>query len=192
MPDKPPKVRTKPVISKYAPEHRVHITATIDKGIAYAASNDSVVKTLIETVPQMNRARALALIAWRKRSIAITQARLVTLEDQNRGELILRLECVYALAMERGDVKGALSAAKELGILFGVSSPQQSTSRSPRNVTHNNVMFNIPDSQLDSLNELTDAQLRHALAKQEVSEPQAQFLVDSRVGLEVEEDDATD
>lgn len=166
------------------------INCIVDMGITYGMPIEAIVVDLCDAFYKMTRSTAVGWINRRKNEIAISKRQLGIDEDTNRGIQILRYENVYALAMQRGDFKSALAAAKELGAIQGVLQTAKTTKIGTATQTNieNMTFANIPDSALENLGELTDAQIKMAWVKGEFTEKQAKKLHDESRGLDSEED----
>lgn len=162
------------------------IYATIDCGLAYGLPTEAIATDLLDTFYLMSRPMAVSYINERRRRIVTSKAQLSVEEDLNRGIQILRYENIYALAMQRGDLRSALAAAKELGAVHGLmerdSPPKQSRSRTVH-VEQMNVM-GIPEDVLKGLEPTSDQQLELSWINKEFTEEQAKFLVDQSRGVD--------
>ncbi len=162
------------------------ITTIIDVGFAYGLPVEAIVTDLVDHFSKMSRTMAIAYVANRKREIPISKARLQMEEDLNRGVQLLRYEGIYGLAMQRGDLKAALSAAKEIGLVQGLTADMPvKTGRSPRSVNVENMnVLGIPESVLNGLEELSDEQLKISWSNHEFTEDQAKLLYDQSRGID--------
>lgn len=165
---------------------REDITTIIDCGFAYGLPVEAIVTDLVDHFSKMSRAMAVGYVTARKRELPVSQARLQMEEDFNRGVQLLRYESVYGLAMQRGDLKSALAAAKEIGAVQGLTADSPTRpSKTARavNVETMNVL-GIPDAVLKGLEELSDEQLEISWHNQEFTEDQAKLLYNQSRGIE--------
>lgn len=174
----------------WTPAEKEDITTLIHVSLTYGMPIEAIVVDLCDAFYKMTRSAAVGWINRCKNELAVSNRQLGIDEDTNRGIQILRYENVYALAMQRGDFKSALAAAKELGAIQGVLQTAKTTRIGTATQTNiENMNFaNIPDSALENLGELTDAQIKMAWVKGEFTEKQAKKLHDESRGLHSEED----
>lgn len=174
----------------WTPSEKEDITTLISVSLTYGMPIEAIVVDLCDAFYKMTRSAAVGWINRCKNDLAISNRQLGIDEDTNRGIQILRYENVYALAMQRGDFKSALAAAKELGAIQGVLQTAKTTrigTASQTNIENMNFAH-IPDAALENLGELTDAQIKMAWVKGEFTEKQAKRLYDESRGQSVEED----
>jgi len=183
------KKRINPKGKIYNAEQKRAIIDIIDKGLALFASEAHITTELIENkVVKLSLAACKALIAARKRKLAISKTKLITEEELNRGLAVLRLECIYATAFQRGDYKTALAATKELAEIHGVYIASK-PSKVVKTVTNNTQnVLHITEDVVNSLDQFSDEQLKAALDQQEISPAQAQYLIDRREGKQPDEE----
>lgn len=162
---------------------REDIITLIDCGFAYGLPVEAIVTDLVDHFHKMSRAMAVGYVTARKRELPVSKARLQMEEDLNRGVQLLRYESIYGLAMQRGDFKSALAAAKEIGAVQGLTAdaPTKTTRSRSVNVETVNVL-GIPDAVLQGLEELSDEQLQISWHNQEFTEDQAKLLYDQSRG----------
>jgi hypothetical protein len=161
------------------------ITTIIDVGLAYGLPVEAIVTDLVDHFSKMSRTMAIAYVANRKREIPVSKARLQMEEDLNRGVQLLRYESIYGLAMQRGDLKAALTAAKEIGAVQGLTVDMPSKPVKSRSVNVENMnVLGIPDSVLKGLEEMSEEQLQISWANHEFTEDQAKLLYDQSRGID--------
>lgn len=164
---------------------REDITTIIDCGFAYGLPIEAIVTDLVDHFSKMSRAMAVSYVNARRRQLPVSKARLQMEEDLNRGVQLLRYESVYGLAMQRGDLKAALSAAKEIGAVQGLTADLPSRQGKSRSVTVETMnVMGIPEDVLKGLEELSDEQLQLSWANGEFTEAQADMLHDLSRGIE--------
>jgi len=170
---------------QWSAAEREDIATIIDCGFAYGLTTEAIVTDLVDHFYKMTRPMAVSFVASRKRELPVSKAKLQMDEDTNRGIQLLRYESVYALAMQRGDLKAALTAAKEIGAVQGLTAEPVTKATRGRavNVEQVNVL-GIPESVLQNLEELSDEQLKISWHNQEFTEEQAKYLYDQSRGIE--------
>ena len=162
-------------------EERQRIVEIVRNGLANCYRRETIVKLIQEYCPRISRTTASGWISRILKEIAKSDARLMTDANINRGLYMLRLEQAYALAVERGDIKLAIAAASALAEAQGIK--QGSGGQGAKRLVQNNIdksttniMHVTPDS-VEDLNELSEAQIRQALNRREVTPKQAAALV---------------
>lgn len=163
-------------------EEKMKIIEITKKGILDCTSRHHVIRLIVENVPKVSKRTASIMVNRIVKETARSEARLKLDESMNRGLLIARLEAAYTLAVNRGDVRSAISAAIELAKSQGVY-PMAAKQTTPRVVDKSvtNVL-NVTGEAIENLDELSDAQLRAALDRRVVSVKQSRALIDSSNG----------
>ena len=171
---------------KLSASEREDIITLIDCGFAYGLPVEAIVTDLVDHFSKMSRAMAVGYVTARRRELPVSQARLQMEEDFNRGIQLLRYESVYGLAMQRGDLKSALAAAKEIGAVQGLTADSPSKApRAPRSVNVETMnVLGIPDAVIKGLEELSEEQLEISWHNQEFTEDQAKLLYDQSRGIQ--------
>lgn len=190
MAKKKPRQQAKPTKSEWSVQDQNAICKIVNTGISYGLPASATIVALCEAFPTMNKYKAMWWIRDCKKKITVSPELLSTEEDNNRGLLIMRYECIYGSAMERGDLKTALAAAKELGAIQGIMNEvkQQAKPFNRTNIVTTHNVLAIPQTTIDNLDALTDTQLRIGLSKGELSDEQADFLFKASRGLDTEGD----
>lgn len=161
-------------------DERQRIVEIVRNGLANCYRRETIVKLIQEHCPKISRATASGWISRLIKEIAKSDARLMTDANINRGLYMLRLEQAYALAVDRGDIKLALAAASALAEAQGV---KQGSGGQTKRLVQNNVdksttnILHVTPEGIEDLNELSEAQIRQALNRKEVSPRQAEALV---------------
>lgn len=161
-------------------DERQRIVEIVRNGLANCYRRETIVKLIQEYCPRISRATASGWISRLIKEIAKSDARLMTDANINRGLYMLRLEQAYALAVDRGDIKLALAAASALAEAQGV---KQGSGGQTKRLVQNNVdksttnILHVTPEGIEDLNELSEAQIRQALNRREVSPRQAEALV---------------
>lgn len=192
MAGRKPSNQPKPKKSEWTVQEQNEICKMIDTGISYGLPDSATIVSLCEAFPTMTKLKAMWWIRDRRKGVAVSTNLLQTQEDNNRGLLIMRYECIYGSAMSRGDLKTALAAAKELGAIQGVMNEVKASGGRPfgKSTTVSTVnVLSIPHSTIENLDALSDTQLRIGLSKGELNEEQANFLFNASRGLPTEETD---
>jgi len=161
-------------------DERQRIVEIVRNGLANCYRRETIVKLIQEHCPKISRATASGWISRLIKEIAKSDARLMTDANINRGLYMLRLEQAYALAVDRGDIKLALAAASALAEAQGV---KQGSGGQTKRLVQNNVdksttnILHVTPEGIEDLNELSEAQIRQALNRKEVTPRQAEALV---------------
>jgi len=161
-------------------DERQRIVEIVRNGLANCYRRETIVKLIQEYCPRISRATASGWISRLIKEIAKSDARLMTDANINRGLYMLRLEQAYALAVDRGDIKLALAAASALAEAQGV---KQGSGGQTKRLVQNNVdksttnILHVTPEGIEDLNELSEAQIRQALNRKEVTPRQAEALV---------------
>ena len=162
-------------------DERQRVEEIVRNGLAQCYRRETIIRQIVEYCPRLSRATANGWISRILKGIAKSDARLMTDANINRGLYMLRLEQAYALAVERGDIKLALAAASALAEAQGIKS--SGSSPASRKLVQNNVdksttnILHVTPEGLEDLNELSEAQIRQALNRKEVTPKQAEALV---------------
>jgi len=163
-----------------SPEERQKIVEIVRNGLANCYRRETIIKLIQEYCPRISRATASGWISRTLKEIAKSDARLMTDANINRGLYMLRLEQAYALAVDRGDIKLAIAAASALAEAQGIKA---TTGGQAKRLVQNNVdksttnILQVTPDSLEDLNELSEAQIRQALNRREVTPKQAEALV---------------
>lgn len=161
-------------------DERQRIVEIVRNGLANCYRRETIVRLIMEECPKIGRAVASGWISRLIKEIAKSDARLMTDANINRGLYMLRLEQAYALAVDRGDIKLALAAASALAEAQGV---KQGSGGQTKRLVQNNVdksttnILHVTPEGIEDLNELSEAQIRQALNRKEVTPRQAEALV---------------
>jgi len=166
-------------------EQRQKIEEIVKNGLAQCYRRETIIKLIVEYCPRVSRAVANGWISRILKSIARSDAKLLTDVNINRGLYLLRLEQAYAMAVERGDIKTAITAASAIAEAQGLKA---TTGTAGRKLVQNNVdksttnILHVTPESLEDLNELSDAQITQALNRKEVTPKQAAALVAASEG----------